>query len=292
MKTRRFEHFLAIDWSGAKGDRQKGIALALAHRDGGAPVLIEHRWGRADVLETLRDELPDDTLVGLDLGIALPFADCGAYFPGLPDSPPDALALWAMIDRIAADESHLGANSFVAHPQLRPFFREGMDTGAHFGCDGAAHGRGRFRVTEHAQAAMGCKPYSNFNLVGAAQVGKSSLTGMRMLHRLRGHLPVWPIDPLPAQGSVVVEIYTSLAAREAGRSAAKAKMRSHEDLNDALAVLGSPPLAGTGPIDDHSSDAVLTAAWLRAVGHDPARWMPARLTAQIAATEGWTFGAL
>ena len=31
---------------------------------------------------------------------------------------------------------------------------------------------------------MGCKPYSNFNLVGAAQVGKSSLSGMRMLHRL------------------------------------------------------------------------------------------------------------
>ena len=125
MNTQRFSHFVAIDWSGAKGDRQKGIALALAHRDGGAPVLIEHRWGRADVHEILRDELPDNTLVGLDLGIALPFADCGAYFPGLPDSPPDAPGLWAMIDRIAADEDHLGANSFVAHPQLRPFFRDG-----------------------------------------------------------------------------------------------------------------------------------------------------------------------
>lgn len=288
----RFRHFLAIDWSGAKGERQKGIALALAHRDGGPPVLIEHRWARPDVLAILRDELPDDTLVGLDLGIALPFADCGAYFPGFPDTPPDAPALWEMIDRIAAEEDHLGANSFVAHPELRPFFRVGIDTGAHFGCDGASHGRGRFRVTEHAQAAMGCKPYSNFNLVGAAQVGKSSLTGMRMLHHLRGHLPVWPIDPLPPSGSVVVEIYTSLAAREAGRSAAKAKMRSYEDLNEALGILGSPPVAGAGPIDDHSSDALLTAAWLRTVANDDARWTPTGLAPEIAATEGWTFGAL
>ena len=288
----RFQHFLAIDWSGAKGATQKGIALAIVHRDGGAPVLIEHRWGREDVLAVLRDELPDDTLVGVDLGIALPHADCGAFFPNNRVLLPDAPALWALVDDICRDEPDLGANHFVAHPDYRPYFRDGADTGPHFGCDGAAHGRGRFRVTEHAQAAMGCKPYSNFNLVGAAQVGKSSLTGMRMLNRLRGHLPVWPIDPLRETGSVLVEIYTSLAAREAGRSSAKAKMRSNEDLNEALGVLGSRTVAGSGAIDDHSSDALLTAAWLRAVAGEPDRWAPRGLTADIARTEGWTFGAL
>ena len=287
----RFRHFLAIDWSGAKGARQKGIALAMAVASGGPPVLVRHGWSREDVLAVLSEDLPSDTLVGLDLGIALPFADCGTYFPGWPDSPPDAPALWALVDRIAADEPNLGANSVIGHPALRPFFRDGSVTGAHFRCDGAAHGRGRFRVTEHAQAAMGCKPYSNFNLVGAAQVGKSSLTGMRMLHRLRGQLPVWPIDPLPDHGSVIVEIYTSLAAREAGRSASRAKMRTVAELNDALAALGSPPVPSTGAIDDHSSDALLTAAWLRAVAHEPGRWSPAQLTPEVAQTEGWTFGA-
>ena len=240
----------------------------------------------------LRDALPPGTLVGLDLGIALPFADCGAYFPGWRDSPPDAPALWALVDRIAADESNLGASAVVAHPALRPFFRDGRETGARFGCDGAAHGRGRFRITEHAQAAMGCKPYSNFNLVGAAQVGKSSLTGMRMLHHLRGILPVWPVDPLPESGSAVVEIYTSLAALEGGRSAGRAKMRSYAELNAGLAALGSAPVAGEGVIDDHSSDAMLTAAWLRAVARDPRRWSPRGMTPGIARTEGWTFGAL
>lgn len=292
--TARFRQFLAIDWSGARGPVQKGIALALADGAGGPPVLVERGcgWSRSDVLALLREDLPRDTLVGVDLGIALPFADCGAYFPRRDVVLPDAPALWALIDEICADDANLAAQSFVDHPEFAPYFRNGTLTGAQFGCDGAAHGRGRFRVTEHAQALMGCKPYSNFNLVGAAQVGKSSLTGMRMLHRLRDHLPVWPVDPLPGKGSVLVEIYTSLAAREAGRSAAKAKMRSHEELNGALARLGSMPVKGRGPIDDHSSDALLTAAWLRRVADEPGRWAPSALTPDLARTEGWTFGAL
>lgn len=198
-----------------------------------------------------------------------------------------------MIDQICAGDPHLGASAFVDHPELSAYFRRhGGREGERFRCDGALHGRGRFRVTEHAQAAQGCKPYSNFNLIGAAQVGKSSLTGMRMLHRLHGALPIWPIDPLPETGSVLVEIYTSLAALEAQRSAARSKMRTIADLNHALARLGSPPIAGEGVIDDHSSDALLAAAWLRKVAGDPARWHPRDLTPEIARTEGWTFGAL
>ena len=290
----RFAHFLAIDWSGAKGATQKGIALGLADTLGGAPVLLNRSggWSRETVLSYLRGNLPSNTLVGLDLGIGLPQADCGAYFPGLPDSPPDAPALWRLVDETCAEEPDLAATAFTDHPAYAPYFRRhGGREGAHFRCDDAGHGRGRFRVTEHAQAAQGCKPYSNFNLVGAAQVGKSSLTGMRMLNRLRGHLPVWPIDPLPSTGSVIVEIYTSLAAMEAGRSASRAKMRSYEALTDALAAFGSLPVKGEGPIDDHSSDALLAAAWLRTVAADPRRWHPAALTPAIARTEGWTFGA-
>jgi len=49
-----FAHFLAVDWSGAKGPRQKGIALALAKAEGGAPVLLPppdpKGWARSEVL--------------------------------------------------------------------------------------------------------------------------------------------------------------------------------------------------------------------------------------------------
>jgi len=289
----RFRHFAAIDWSGAAGERHPGIAVALAAAGDEAPELVRpgHRWSRPEVLHWLLHDLPPDTLVGLYLGMALPFADRGAFFPGLSESPPDARALWALVDRICADDPHLSATSLVDHPDAAEHFRRhGGREGRHFGADGKRGGRGRFRVTERAQEAMGCRPYSNFNLVGAAQVGKSSLTGMRRLHRLAGRLPVWPVDPLPATGSVVTEIYTTIAAMAAGRPPGRSKIRSHADLAAALAALGSAPVPGAGPIADHASDALVTAAWLRRVAHDPNLWRPPGL-AEVAATEGWTFGA-
>jgi hypothetical protein len=293
---RRFSHFLAVDWSGAKGARQKGIALAVALDEGGPPVLItppdRRGWARAEVLALLCD-LPGATLVGLDLGIGLPHADAGAFFPGWDASPSDARGLWALIDALCADDPHLEAGGFVTHPQAARYFRHGAGaTGDRFLLPGAATREGRFRVAETAQRAQGVRPVSNFNLVGAAQVGKSSLTGMRMLHQLGGRVPVWPVDPLPDSGSVVTEIYTSVAARLGGVTGAATKIRSFEALNDALDLLGSPPVNGNGALDDHSSDALLTAAWLRRVHGERALWHPESLTPSVARTEGWTFGAL
>ena len=290
----RFRHFAAIDWSGAAGERHKGIAVALCDAGGGAPRLARpgHRWSRQDVLDWLLDDMPADTLVGLDLGVSLPFADCGAFFPGWTGSPPHAKALWALVDATCGDDPHLAVSSFVDHDEASRYFRRhGGREGAQFHHRDAADRRGRFRVTEREQARMGCKPYSNFNLVGAAQVGKSSLSGMRVLHRLAGCLPVWPIDPLPPQGSVVVEIYTTIAAIAAGRTASQSKMRSFEALNHALGKLGSRKVAGAGPLDDHSADALLTAAWLRTAADRRELWHPQRMTLAIARTEGWTFGA-
>lgn len=292
----RFSHFLGVDWSGAKGARHKGIALALARAAGGPPVLLPapdpKGWARSEVLARLGD-LPGPTLVGLDLGISLPHADAGAFFPGWDASPPDARKLWALIDALCTADPHLEAGGFVTHPEAARYFRHGAGAeGDRFLLPGATTREGRFRLAETAQRAAGVRPVSNFNLVGAAQVGKSSLTGMRMLHRLGGRVPVWPIDPLPAEGSVVTEIYTSVAARLGGVTGTATKLRSYEALNDALDLLGSPTVAGTGAIDDHSADALLTAAWLRRVHGNRDLWHPPSLTPEIARTEGWTFGAL
>jgi hypothetical protein len=112
---------------------------------------------------------------------------------------------------------------------------------------------------------------------------------MRVLHRLAGRLPVWPFDPVPERGSVIVEIYTSLAAREAGLRSGLSKIRDGVALDAALANLGSAPHKPLPRYTDHATDAILTAAWLRKVAHDPALWAPERLNA-VAQTEGWTFG--
>ncbi|RGP40933.1 hypothetical protein BPTFM16_01227 [Altererythrobacter insulae] len=296
MRPGRFTHFLAIDWSGAKGPRQPGIALAIADANGGAPVLIDppgRGWAREEVLAILRDAIPDNTLVGMDLGISLPFQDSGAFFPGWNESPADAKTLWNFIDTICADDPNLECGSFVSNAQAARYFRHSKEhVGEHFHLPDAPTKEGRFRRAEAAQRAQGVRPVSNFNLVGAAQVGKSSLTGMRMLNRLRGHVSVWPIDPVPDEGSVLVEMYTAFSARGAGLANGKTKFRTYEQVNKGLGALGSPPVLGSGPIDDHSSDALITAAWLRKVAGDAQYWEPAGLTHEIAQTEGWTFGAL
>lgn len=285
---RSWANFAAIDWSGAVGERHKGIAVAICDTEG-SPALVHpgHRWSRAEVLDWLISELPDETLVGLDLSGSMPFADAGAYFPGWAETPPDVRALWALVEHHCANDPHLTASSFVDHMQASRYFRRhGGRCGDRFG----AAPQGRLRRTEEAQRALGCRPYSNLNLVGAAQVGKSSLTGMRVLHRLDGHLALWPFDPVPETGSLVVEIYTTIAAIDAGRAPGRSKMRSYAELNAALAAIGSPTVVGDGPLDDHASDALLGAAWLRHVHRDETLWHPSSLDA-VRDTEGWTFGA-
>ena len=68
------------------------------------------------------------------------------------------------------------------------------------------------------------------------------------------------------------------------------KLRTPEALDDALAVLGSRPHSPLARYDDHSTDAILASAWLRANVGRPELWFPACLTSEIAKTEGWTFG--
>lgn len=285
----RFRHFVAIDWSGAVGPRQPGIAVAMCGASDDAPVLVRpgHIWSRLDVLHWLMNDLPSESLVGLDLSTSFAFADCGAFFPGWDESPADARALWALVEHICADDANLSAGSFVDHVEAsRHFRRHGDRTGDLF-----PPGRGRLRVTEYAQRAQGLSPYSNFNLVGAAQVGKSSLTGMRMLHRLDGKLALWPVDAVPETGPVVVEIYTTLAARAAGVAKGRSKVRDAAALDAALAALGSRTHFPLPHYTDHATDALLAAAWLRTVADDPAVWAPDGLDA-VRETEGWTFGIM
>ncbi len=286
---RRFTRFAVIDWSGEAVAYPRGIALAEAGSGRSAPALLRPQggWSRERIGQWLgaHAEAGTDLLIGVDLSPGFPFVDQGSYFPGWPDSPPDAKALWRVVDEASAEDEHLAANGFLRHEGPRPHFRHSGGAGASF-----TGGKGRLRVCEEEQRAMGLSPSSCLNLVGAAQVGKSSLTGMRVLHRLHGRLPVWPFDPVPEHGPVLVEIYTSIAAREAGIRRGLSKIRDQAALDAALDALGSDRHPGLARHDDHSTDALVTAAWLRAAADRPALWSPAALTPDIARTEGWTFG--
>ena len=72
----------------------------------------------------------------------------------------------------------------------------------------------------------------------------------------------------------------------------RSKIFDPETLDTVLKELGSAAHAPISKYTDHATDALLTAAWLRKVHKEEKRWYPSGLTAEVARTEGWTFGAL
>jgi len=286
---RRFSRFAVIDWSGQHVARPKGLAIAIATVGTDAPEVIHAptgRWSRQGMLEWLGEQVDQDMLIGLDLSPALPFVDRGAYFPGWAQSPSDAKALWREVDDRAAATPHLSANGFLADANAREYFLHQHYRGTEF-----LPANGRLRRCEARQKVMRLSPASCFKLIGANQVGKSSLTGMRVLHRLNGAIPIWPFDPVPSDGPLIIEIYTSLAAREAGLRAGLSKIRNAGALDVALAALTSGPHRALDRYDDHLTDAILTAAWLRRAAERESLWTPVGLD-EVAQTEGWTFGVV
>ena len=277
-----FTRFAAIDWSGARGYRHPGIALAICDAGDAAPTLIEPpngAWSRTEILNLIRGLADDPILIGFDFSFSAPFVMRGAHLPG--DRPTaDARALWAYVDN-SSDDPDLGARSFLEARR-----------GTHF-YFGAADGRKadflHWRTCEIATDGAQ-KPSTVYDAIGASQVAKASFAGMRLLRRLDGRLAIWPFDPVPPSGAVVVEIYTSIAARDAGRPKGRSKMRSADALDEALTALGSEPHDPLGRYDDHSTDAILTSAWLRTTATRADLWHPLGLTRHVAQTEGWTFG--
>jgi hypothetical protein len=283
---KRFERFAAIDWSGAKGKRHKGIAVAVCEAGSGAPWLVEREkpWSREEVLEWLLETAAEaPTLFGFDFSFAPPIVERGEYLPGEPNIPSTAREFWAYVDKRSDDED-LGAASFLEQTHRRHFY---------FGmADGVKANFVRFRQCDaRLNAQGGRKTASAYDAIGAAQVAKASFSGMRLLHRLDGKVAIWPMDPLPEQGSAVVEIYTRIYLRRAGLRGTK--LRSRADLNTALEGLGSSPARLDFEPDDHQTDAMVTSAGMRALATgEPRAFDPVGLTPEIARAEGWTFGVL
>jgi hypothetical protein len=215
-----FAATVAIDWSGAKGKRHKGIAIA------------------------------------------------------------EARAFWAYVDARTPDED-LGAASFLEQVHRKHFY---------FGiADGVKADFVHFRQCDAAlNAAGGRKTASAYDAIGAAQVAKASFSGMRLLHHLDGRVAVWPMDPIMPGKSAVVEIYTRIYIRNAGLPGKK--IRTAGELDAALVALGSPPALLDHVPTDHQTDALITAAGMRAHLRHRAAFAPPGLTHLIARTEGWTFG--
>ena len=114
------------------------------------------------------------------------------------------------------------------------------------------------------------------------------MTGIRVLHSLRERHPkrfaIWPFEK--PRGSVAVEIYPTLFRKKA--LGAIAKITDCATLNRALAHYDTLGMPDDGSIlSDHDTDALVSAAALRAIADDPVRWMP---SSSRVLREGWIFG--
>lgn len=284
---RRFDSYVAIDWSGADG-RYTGISVARCMPGTGAPRLVvprAARWTRTAVAEWLGHEVRSGRrlLIGFDFAFGLPFEPGVGYLAGAAAGTAGMFALWELIEQASGDAADFGCADILADRRFASlYWRTGRQPPSW---------AGRRRQAELAcGAATGTYPECVFKLIGPKQVGKASLTGIRVLRHVRARnrdkVAVWPFEPVAATASAFVEIYPTLFRREA--AGAIAKLRTAADLNAALGRLGSRG-AAEAAFSDHDTDALISAAGLRhyiearGYGLDDVGDRPLR-------REGWIFG--
>jgi hypothetical protein len=93
---------------------------------------------------------------------------------------------------------------------------------------------------------------------------------------------VWPFEDVAGK-SALVEIYPTLFRKRAGHGLAK--LRTRAELNKALRALGSQPVSRRAALTDHDTDALISAAGMRAMGGA----LPGCDDPHIR-REGWIFG--
>jgi hypothetical protein len=276
---RGFDCFVGIDWSGDKKPRQKGLKIAIAYPGRSAPRLEEcptHKsgWSRTDAIRWIENRFQDKrALIGLDFAFGFP-----------PIALPGNVALdWDYVEGICESHSNFYGGAFFrppvcAHSHLvnSPWLPKDSYSADHL------------RMTEIvAKETKGARPQSIFNAVGAAQVGPSSISGMRALRSLQqncgGRIAIWPFNEMSRTGSVIVEIfprYFPLSRRKSARLA------NHNELNAALAAFDSDEVE-LAPKSEDEGDALLSAAALRSLSSQELLF---QLPDQSIRSQGWIFG--
>ena len=225
-------------------------------------------------------------LVGLDFSFGFPFEPQLGYLGGAAAGVDEIFALWSLIESKSGGEPDFGCSRFIADPDYEHlFWKAGPRPPGWID---------RKRRTELACVeATRTRPDTLYKLLHSKQVGKASITGIRVLHQIRSRsanrVSIWPFETV--RFSAVVEIYPTMFRKLAAGSVAK--LRSLSALNKALANIGSRPVVRSmraGELSDHETDALISVAGLRWIARDPAVWTtPQSLAAEIQ-REGWIFG--
>ena len=319
--TKNFTDFIGIDWSGANIKPPKGNpVLAVGHcQSGDDPprlVLPENggAWTRqaiADFIlafsqESDRKSPERRVLIGIDCN----FGYC--HTVGVRQFGPSysSYDLWQAVEKAAterpADSQDFYAGAYARHPVFgQAFWTKGPQP------DWFIPEKLMRQTEKHCIAQSLGRPESPFKLIGAKQVGKGGLAGMRMVlylkEKLGSDLCIWPFekDSCGQARTVITEIFPRQFLVRAGFR--QQKIHSAADFTDALCRLGVrsdanqvlPLLSGLDFVQDRTisdkTDALCAAVGLRMLCgqgehvpfdlfHPPTMTRPAQLC------EGWIFG--
>jgi len=287
---KNFDRFIGIDWTGAKSPIiSKSIAVSECLRGQYAPKLITQKWSRqlvADYIENLLNQ-NERILIGIDcnFGYASDIIDRQI---GQGKTAPD---LWAEVEKKCVGTPNFFAGDFCKHEKYASYFWTSgkMPNGLQM----------PQRQTEKQCSVQGYgHPESPLKMIGAKQVGKGGLSGMRMAHTLKqkhgDKIAIWPFDDIDIcnQANIVVtEIYPRQFIKRA--EFGNKKIRIIDDLNDALKILNAEPLKNQ-KVTDHDTDAIISAVGLRYLCGDddvppPALFQPHANQLNLK-QEGWIFG--
>ncbi len=226
----RFDRVAVLDWSAAAGPRQgrDSIWLGIAGADGETQENLPTRTKAEARLKALLAETGakrERLLLGADFAFGWP-AGLARALTGRDG----ALAVWDWLaDRVRETPGH-GSTCRQVAAAINAHFSGGgpfWGDGTRAGTPGLPRlrpplppGLAAHRQTELDARTTGAQPKSAWQLAGAGAVGAQALTGVPVLHRLRGPgVAVWPFEP-PDRRVVFAEVYPSLLAPQVRAAAA------------------------------------------------------------------------
>lgn len=265
-----FDRIVVVDWS-ANSTPKRGadsIWIAVLDVDDGSAVVSDNVPTRSAAIDAVTALLAGGggarTLLGVDASLGYPAGTATALgCRGVPWK-----ATWSLLDDLVVDDDQNRNNRFEVAAELNR--RVGPVPGPFWGCPPAKAGRllaptkpasfgalGEWRHTEAALRAVGARPFSVWQLLGAGAVGSQALLAIPWLSELRRrHLPldVWPFTtglrpPEPAAGgAVLAEVWPSMFPLKAGEPRdrmqveATAVCLAAADRTGALCSWFSPPV--------------------------------------------------
>lgn len=259
--TKAFDVYVGVDWSGAEKPVQThAVTWSSCRQNMGAPEYHAGKLSRTDVYNKILAiaDTNDRTFIGIDCNFGY------AYHVGQKQfgAGADYKTLWARVDHVNKEHDNFFAGNFWRTKQYAKYF---WTEGAQPDWFDAERLQ---RKTEKQSTIQGNgRPESPFKLIGAKQVGKGGLAGMRMAYALkqalRDKIAFWPFEAekIDQAQIVVSEIYPRLFIRHSGFG--NKKIRDQAYMNVILKHFDASSLEDQTPLSDHHTDAIIASAGIR-----------------------------